>query len=80
LAIPATSAPSERLWSIASCIVTIRRAKLSSEIVADIMFLKENGWIVEKHYTTITGKERILPTMYTVTQQASEEEHSQASS
>jgi hypothetical protein len=64
LAIPATSAPSERLWSIASRIVTIRRAKLSSEIVANIMFLKENGWILEKHYSSITGKERILPTMY----------------
>jgi hypothetical protein len=78
LAIPATSAPSERLWSIASRIVTIRRAKLSSEIVADIMFLKENGWILEKHYATITGKERILPTMYATTP-ASEEEKSQAS-
>jgi hypothetical protein len=54
----------ERLWSIASCIVTIRRAKLSSKIVANIMFLKENGWIIEKHYSSITGKERILPTMY----------------
>lgn len=64
LAIPAMSAPSERLWSIASPIVTIRRAKLSSEIVANIMFLKENGWILEKHYSSITGKERILPTMY----------------
>jgi phage host-nuclease inhibitor protein Gam len=41
---------------------------------------QENGWIVEKHYATITGKERILPTMYTITQQASEEEHSQESS
>jgi hypothetical protein len=28
------------------------------------MFLKENGWILEKHYSLITGKERILPTMY----------------
>jgi hypothetical protein len=64
LAIPATSASSERLWSIASRIVTIRRAKLSSEIVANIMFRKENGWIIEKHYSSITGKERILPTMY----------------
>jgi hypothetical protein len=64
LAIPATSAPSERLWSIASRIVTIRRAKLSSEIVANIMFLKENGWIIEKHHSLITGEERILPTMY----------------
>jgi hypothetical protein len=68
--------PSEQLWSIASRIVTIRRAKLSSEIVANIMLLKENGWILEKHYSSITGKEGILPTMYgsTILKAAPEED------
>jgi hypothetical protein len=40
LFIPATSAPSERLWSLASRIVTIRRARLDSTIIGDLVFIK----------------------------------------
>ena len=43
LSIPATSAPSERVWSIASPIITKDRAILDSHFVSDLIFLKENG-------------------------------------
>ena len=64
LSIPATSAPSERLWSLASRIVTIRRAKLESMLIGDLMFLKENSSILNKHFYDITGETRILPKVY----------------
>ena len=47
LCIPATSATSERLWSIASKILTKERNRLDSETVASLVFLKENGHILE---------------------------------
>ena len=47
LCIPATSAPSERLWSIASIILTKERNRLDSETVAPLVFRKENGHILE---------------------------------
>ena len=50
LCIPEKSAPSERLWSIACKILTKERNRLDSEIVASLVFLKENGHILEKKY------------------------------
>ena len=47
LCIPAISAPSERLCSIASKILTKERNRLDSETVASLVFLKENGHILE---------------------------------
>jgi hypothetical protein len=64
LSIPATSAPSERLWSLASRIITIRRARLKSTLVSDMMFIKENSMIMNKHFHAITGEQRILPLVY----------------
>ena len=45
LSVPASSANSEILWSIASCIITKDRARLNSHFVSDLIFLKENGEI-----------------------------------
>ena len=64
LSIPATSAPSERLWSVASRIVTIRRASLESKIIGDLMFVKENSILMNQHFYNLTGKERVLPKVY----------------
>ena len=64
LSIPATSAPSERLWSLASRIVTIRRARLESSLIGDLMFIKENSLILDKHFYDIAGETRILPKVY----------------
>ena len=60
LCVPATSAPSERLWSLAARILVKSRARLKPEIVEVLLFLKENGRITKKHLTT----DRILPTVY----------------
>jgi hypothetical protein len=64
LCIPATSAPSERLWSIASLIITKNRTQLDGHLVADMVFLKENGHILSKHAESIEGRVRMLPTVY----------------
>jgi zinc finger BED domain-containing protein 1 (E3 SUMO-protein ligase ZBED1) len=66
LAIPATSAPSERLWSLAAHVITKSRTQLDSHLVSDIIFLKENGHILGKHCESIEGRSRTLPTVYEV--------------
>jgi len=66
LYIPATSAPSERVWSRASNILTIRRARMSDTAAERIMFTKEKSRILRKHYTAMTGSKYVphLPSVY----------------
>jgi len=66
LCIPATSATSERVWSRASNILTIRRARMSDTVAESIMFTKENSRILRKHYTAMTGSNYVhhLPSVY----------------
>jgi len=63
LCIPATSAPSERVWSRASRILSMKRSRMKDDVAAAIMFTKENVRILNKHYKKVTGKEDtpILP-------------------
>ena len=58
LAIPATSAPSERIWSRASRVLSLKRASLKPEVAQRIMFVKENLSILHKHYHTLAMRER----------------------
>ena len=64
LSIHATYAPSERFSSIAPRIITKYRAILDSHFVSDLDFLKQNGDIFKKHYSSIKGRDWILPTVY----------------
>jgi hypothetical protein len=64
LAIQATSAATERLWSLAANIITKNRTQLHGHVVADLIMLKENGHIMRKHAVAIEGRERFLPTIY----------------
>ena len=57
LAIPATSAPSERIWSRAAGVLTTKRANLDPEVASGMMFVKENLEVLRKHYTTLTEKD-----------------------
>lgn len=57
LAIPATSAPSERIFSRAGRILTMRRASLSSDVVQRMLFIRENAGILRKHYAAIAKEE-----------------------
>jgi hypothetical protein len=58
LAIPATSAPSERIWSRASRVLSLKRASLKAEVAQRIMFVNENLSILHKHYQTLAMKEK----------------------
>ena len=49
LAIPATSAPSERIWSRSAAVLTAKKSRMSSEVASCIMFLKENGAVVREN-------------------------------
>jgi hypothetical protein len=42
LCIPATSAPSERIFSVANLILSKNRARLDSETAGNIVFLKQS--------------------------------------
>jgi hypothetical protein len=42
LAIPATSAPSERVWRRLARILSLRRARLSDDLAGCMMYVKEN--------------------------------------
>ena len=39
---PATSAPSERVWSRAARLLTAKRSRLNSQVSSDMMFVHEN--------------------------------------
>jgi hypothetical protein len=53
LAGPATSAPSERIWSRASRILTLKRANLKPKVAQRIMIIKENLGILHKYYVSL---------------------------
>jgi hypothetical protein len=58
LAIPATLAPSERIWSRASRILSLKRASLKPEVAQRMMFVKESLSILHRHYHTLVMRER----------------------
>jgi hypothetical protein len=47
-AIPATSAGSERAFSVAGNIVTAKRCRLSTDTVEDLHFLHGNLWVLKE--------------------------------
>jgi hypothetical protein len=57
LAIPATSAPSARVWSRLARILSLRRASLSDDLVGRMMYVKENLLFLRKHYCSLRKKE-----------------------
>ena len=56
LSIPATSVPSERVWSRAAHVLSIKRSRLGEDVASGIMFLKENVHILRKHYGVLSQK------------------------
>jgi hypothetical protein len=49
LAMPATSAPSERIWSHAARILSLCHAHLKDDLVGLMMLIKENSKFLHKH-------------------------------
>ena len=58
LVIPATSAPSERIWSHAGRILSLCHARLKEEVVGHMMLIKENLRLPHKHYWQLFKKEK----------------------
>ena len=58
LVVPATSAPSERIWSQAARVLTVKRNRMKEDVTAAMMYCRENKLILHKHYTEIM-KERM---------------------
>lgn len=78
LAIPATSAPSERVWSRASQVLSIKRASLDPAIASRIMFIRENIRLVYKYYEELTGlpvSSAYLPSCDDVEVDAGQDDH-----
>ena len=64
LAIPATSAPSERIWSIAKNVLTTERACLKENVAAAYLYIQENIEIFRTYYEDVMGEpldDRKLP-------------------
>jgi hypothetical protein len=61
LSIPATSAPSERIWSQCSLVITKKRNRLSESMVTSIIALKVNTKFLAKHAPELEERTRILP-------------------
>ena len=58
LAIPATSAPSEHIWSHAARILSLCLASLKEEVVGHMMFIQEKVRLLHKHYCQLVKKEK----------------------
>ena len=58
LSVTASSAPSERVWSRAAQILSIKRALLNEDVSSGVMFVKENLPILRKHYTLLTHQDK----------------------
>ena len=62
LPIPASEAPSKRLFSLASRVLTKTRSRLDSNVVSAIIMIQENRPLLDKWYNRITGDDpSVLP-------------------
>ncbi len=66
LAVPATSAPSERIWSRASRILTFKRANPKPKVAQRIMFTKENLGILHKYYFSLAKGDKAEDQQYSI--------------
>jgi hypothetical protein len=53
LAVPATSAPSERIWSRALRVLTLKRTNLKAKVSQRMMFIMENLIGLHKYYRSL---------------------------
>ena len=56
LAIPATSAPSERIWSRAERVLTVKRNRMSEEVTSAMMYCRENRELLHKYMWRLLGR------------------------
>ncbi len=58
LAVPATSAPSEHIWSQAARVLNVKQNRMKEDVTAAMMFCRDDKHILHQHYTEI-AKERM---------------------
>ena len=56
LSIPATSAPSERVWSRAARVLTAKRSRMKQDATQAMMYCRENTHLLHKYYCDIAKK------------------------
>lgn len=62
LAITATSAPSERIWSHAALVMNVKRVNLDDDVSSGIIFVKQNMNVLTKYYDEVSkGVKGALP-------------------
>jgi hypothetical protein len=54
LCIPASSAPSERIWSRTSQVLSLKLASMNDDVASGIVFVKENIDILIQYYNEVT--------------------------
>jgi hypothetical protein len=54
LCIPASSAPSERVWSQAALVLPVKRANTTDDVASGVMFVRENMELLRKHYNGVS--------------------------
>ena len=59
LCIPASSAPSERIWSRTSLVLPCKRASMADDVASGMIFVKENVEILKKYYEEIAKDTRV---------------------
>ena len=66
LCIMATSAPSERLFSVASRMISLKRGRLDPDLCCSMMLLHQNKYLLEKYKNTdsVLCKYKHLPGVY----------------
>ncbi len=57
LAVPATAAPSERIWSRASRILTLKRANLKAKVSQRMMFITGNLSVLHKYNGSLAKRD-----------------------
>lgn len=53
LTIPATSAPSERIWSRAARVITAKRNRIKPEVTSRMIFSQENSDLIREHWSKL---------------------------
>ena len=53
LTIPATSAPSERVWLRAARVIRAKRSRLNPDVTARMMFAQDNSEIIHEHWKAL---------------------------
>ncbi len=65
-AVLASSAPSERIWSSASRILTLKRANLKAKVSLRMMFIKEKLSVLHKYYGSLAARDRTEDKYYLI--------------